>query len=159
MRHLPIPLLVLTVFLLLAGCDTQPATYLVHGMVVYPDGRPLTRGTVEFEALGLKKPITASGEIAPDGTFQLGTFAVNDGAIAGQHRVAVIADYEIGTEIERPEMLPPPVLNPKFSDFKTSGLEFTVKPASNNLLVEVEYALPPQTEPGTDAASLESPAE
>ena len=61
----------------LSGCSEQPATYVVHGMVVYPDGKPVTRGTVEFELIVGKNPITASGEIAEDGTFQLGTFEEN----------------------------------------------------------------------------------
>lgn len=123
-----------------AGCGGRPKTYLVHGTVVFPDGQPLTRGTVEFEALGQTKPITASGEIAKDGTFQLGTFAANDGAIAGEHRVAVVSDYQIGTGVERPGELPPLQLDPKFASFKTSGLKFTIKPRMNNILVEVDYA-------------------
>lgn len=124
----------------LSGCSEQPATYVVHGMVVYPDGKPVTRGTVEFELMAGKNPITASGEIAKDGTFQLGTFEENDGAVAGRHRAAVIADFEIGTNEERPELLPPKILDPKFSEFKTSGLEFKVEPKSNSILVEVDYA-------------------
>ena len=127
---------------LAAGCGGPPKTYLVHGTVVFPDGQPLIRGTVEFEALGQTKPITASGEIAKDGTFQLGTFAANDGAIAGEHRVAVISGYEIGTGVERPGELPPPQLDPKFRSVKTSGLKFTIKPRINYILVEVDYATP-----------------
>ncbi len=122
------------------GCGGAPTAYLVHGTVVFPDGKPLTRGTVEFEALGQPKPITASGEIATDGTFQLGTYRPKDGAIAGEHRVAVIADYEIGTGVERPGELPPPQLHSKFRSFKTSGLKFTIKPKMNNILIEVDYA-------------------
>ena len=122
------------------GCGQQPTAYVVHGMVVFPDGRPLTKGTVEFEAIGQPKPITASGEIASDGTFQLGTFLPKDGAVAGQHRVAVIADFESETREERPTLLPPLQLHPKFSSFKTSGLKFTVKPLMNNFLVPVEHA-------------------
>lgn len=123
-----------------AGCGGPPKTYLVHGMVVFPDGQPLTRGTVEFETLHQNKAITASGEIAKDGTFRLGTFAPNDGAIAGEHRVAVISDYVIGTGVERPGELPPPLLDPKFRSFKTSGLKFTIKPQMNNILVPIDYA-------------------
>ena len=144
-----------SLFAVLSGCDSRPETFLVHGMVVYPDGKPMTEGTVEFEALHQKKPITASGDINEDGTFQLGTFEVNDGAIAGTHRVAVIANYVIGTGIERPGLIPPPVLDPKFSDFKTSTLEFEVKPSSNNILVEVDYAPLPQKDGDMDGSMLE----
>lgn len=125
---------------LASGCGGPPTAYLVHGTVVFPDGTPLTRGTVEFEAIGQKKPITASGEIAADGTFQLGTYQPKDGAIAGEHRVAVISDYEIGTGVERPGELPPSKLHSKFRSFKTSGLKFTIKPRMNNILIEVDYA-------------------
>ena len=141
--------------LIISGCDSKPETYLVHGMVVYPDGKPLTEGTVEFEALDLKKPITASAEINEDGTFQLGTYEARDGAIAGKHRAAIIANYEIGTGVERPGLIPPPVLDPKFSDFKTSPLQFEVKPAPNNILVEVDYAPPPKKEDELDETTLE----
>ena len=120
-----------------SGCSEQPKTYLVHGMVVFPDGKPLTKGTVEFEVTASSKPITATGAIGLDGTFELGTYAAKDGAIVGQHRVVVIADHMIGTGEERPEALPPPVLDPKYHDYKTSGLTFTVKPEVNNILIEV----------------------
>ena len=123
-----------------SGCNRPPMAYVVHGMVIFPDGKPLTKGTVEFEAIGQRKPITASGQIAKDGTFQLGTFQPGDGAISGQHRVAVIVDYDIGTGVERPQELPPPELHPRFRSFKTSGLKYTVEPRMNNILVEVEYA-------------------
>lgn len=133
-----------------SGCGGQPTAYLVHGTVIFPDGQPLTRGTVEFEAIGREKPITASGEIASDGTFQLGTFQPKDGAIAGEHRVAVISDYEIGTGVERPGELPPPQLHSKFRSFKTSGLKVTIEPRMNNILIEVDYApLPNEKSPGT----------
>ena len=140
---------------LMAGCSGQANTYLVHGMVVYPDGKPLTRGTVEFEATHEGRQITASAEIAPDGTFQLGTFAPNDGAVAGHHRVAVIADFEIATGWERPDMVPPPALHPRYRNFGTSGLEFDIKPRTNNILVEVDYA--PPEEKDDDGASSEEP--
>lgn len=121
----------------------------MHGMVVYPDGQPLKEGTIEFETLDLDMPITASGEIAADGTFQLGTYTVNDGALEGRHRVAVIADYEIGTGVERPGLIPPPVLDPRFEDFQTSPLKFTIKPGTNNLLIEIDYA-PTRSEDSCD---------
>jgi len=80
------------------------------------------------------------GEIAKDGTLRLSTFAASDGAIAGEHRVAVVSDYEIGTGVERPGELPPLQIHPKFRSFKTSGPKFTIKPRMNNILVEVDYA-------------------
>ncbi len=124
----------------MCGCSDRPPTYVVHGMVVFPDGKPLTKGTVEFETEYDGQVITASSDIANDGTFQLGTFEVNDGAVAGEYRVAVIADYDIGTGVERPGKLPKAALHPKYRDFNTSKLEFAVKPQMNNILIEVDYA-------------------
>src|SRR5262245_39683599 len=130
----------IALFSAVSGCSRPPTAYVVHGMVVFPDGTRLTKGTVEFEAIGQSKPITASGEIKQDGTFLLGTYRPGDGAISGQHRVAVIVDYHIGTGVERPQELPAAELHPRFRSFKTSGLKYTVEPRMNNILVEVDYA-------------------
>ena len=131
--------LIVTIATVAAGCSDQRETYIVHGMVVYPDGKPLTKGTVEFEATDEERPITATSEIESDGTFQLGTFAPKDGAVPGRQRIAVITDAEIGTEAERPELLPPALVASRFSEFRTSGLETVVEPRMNNVLIEVDY--------------------
>lgn len=123
-----------------AGCsDGNPATYPVHGSVRFADGKPLTKGTVEFEVMDHEMAITATGEISEEGTFQLGTFESDDGAIAGRHRAVVVADHQIGTGAERPGLLPV-LLHPRFRDFDTSGLEFEVKPEDNEFTISVEYA-------------------
>lgn len=129
-------------FVVASGCSNgNPRTHPVHGEVRFPDGKPLTNGSVEFELLDQEKPITATGEISKDGSFVLGTFELDDGAIAGRHRAVVIADHEIGAGLERPGKLPPPTLHPRFRDFKTSGLEFVVEPGENEtIIIEVDYA-------------------
>jgi hypothetical protein len=136
-RSLPFVLLLVTAF----GCSNgNPKTYDVHGVVSFPDGAPLTKGTIEFESLDTETPLTARSEIAEDGTFELGTFDADDGAVAGRHRVVVVSNHEIGTGAERPDQLERPTLHPRFADFKTSGLEFEVKPDENEFTVAVEYA-------------------
>lgn len=123
------------------GCFSgNPKTYPVTGKVTFPDGKPLTKGTVEFELLDQEKPSTATGEISEDGTFELGTFELDDGAVAGRHRAVVIADHEIGTGVERPGIVPRTGLHPRFREYKTSGLEFTVEPEKNEINISVEYA-------------------
>ncbi len=71
------------------GSSTQAqaafSTVPVKGKVLLK-GKPLTSGTVKFEPDAGR---TAYGEIGPDGTFTLGTFSTNDGAVGGTHRVAV----------------------------------------------------------------------
>lgn len=124
------------------GCgESRPATYEVKGSVVFKDGTPLDHGSVEFQTEHSGKPITAIGEINSDGSFQLRTYKANDGALPGKHRVAVFSQPMIGTGAERPDAVPPPTLDPKYSDTKTSGLEFTVKEDSeNSFKIEVERA-------------------
>lgn len=129
----------------LAGCsDGNPRRYAVNGQVLFPDGRPLTTGTVERETLDEEEPLTATGTVSENGTFELGTFDVDDGAVAGRHRVVVLGDAEIGTGTERPGLLPPPTLHPRYRDYKTSGLEFTIEPDDNDIKIQVEYAPKPQ---------------
>jgi hypothetical protein len=57
----------------------------VEGKVTYQD-KPLEFGTVLFQP-DIGPP--ASGEIAPDGTFHLSTYAQGDGAVLGSHRVSI----------------------------------------------------------------------
>lgn len=127
--------------LIAAGCSSsEEKTYEVRGLVRYTDGKLLREGSVEFERMNTKKPITATGRIKPDGTFELGTFGLADGAVAGHHRVVVIAGQNDASRHERPWLLPSIKLHPKYRDFKTSGLQFEVKPESNHFVIEVEYA-------------------
>ncbi len=134
---MPFALLLVTAI----GCSNgNPKTYDVHGVVRFPDETPLTSGTIEFESLDHEIPLTARAEITEDGTFELGTFTVDDGAVEGRHRAVVVANHEIGTGAERPGRLEPAKLHPRFADFNTSGLEFEVKPGENEFTVSVEYA-------------------
>ena len=72
-----------------AGCgggQTAP----VDGRVKFKDGSDvsvLADYEVDFQPAGGKT--SASGHIAADGTFKLTTFGADDGAIPGQHRVAI----------------------------------------------------------------------
>jgi hypothetical protein len=83
------PLIMAVVFL--GGCrpgyqlDTAP----VSGKVLV-DGKPLATGTVLFTPMHGRG---ARGVIKSDGSFTLSTYRDADGAILGEHRIAVIA-YE-----------------------------------------------------------------
>lgn len=126
---------------LIVGCGTdKEETYPVRGIVRFPDGKLMREGTVEFEIMGRKEPMTATGDIGPDGSYQLGTFTLDDGAVAGQHRVVVISDHMIGNGAERPGMIPKQVLDPKYRDFRTSRLVFEVKEGNNDIAIDVQYA-------------------
>ncbi|MDA1056189.1 MAG: hypothetical protein O3C40_37900 [Planctomycetota bacterium] len=123
------------------GCSNgNPKTYEVRGVVRFPDGQTLAEGTIEFEALDREMPIMATSEIGEDGTFEMGTFAMDDGAVEGRHRAVIVSNHEIGTGAERPGRLEQSKLHLRFADFNTSKLEFDVKPGKNEFNITVEYA-------------------
>lgn len=112
--------------ILCAGCGPHgPAVAPVKGKVVL-DGRPLAVGIVNTLPSAGRG---AHGEIQADGSFQLHTFAKNDGALVGLHKVSVAAyDGSGGKTPESPYgklLVPKRYLNPETSELKidvqTSG--------------------------------------
>jgi hypothetical protein len=99
--------------LLLCGCgEGRPTRVPVSGVVLL-DGQPLTRGHVRFVPPNDR---ASSGDIGPDGRFTLSCFEIGDGAVVGQHQVAVIANEPLNeTEMRwhAPE---------KYADHTTSGI-------------------------------------
>ena len=93
------PLFTLAILLLVGcgdGADRLP-TAAVSGTVTL-DGQPLKKGDVTFVPQdGSGRP--ATGTIQSDGSFILGTYDDDDGAVLGQHRVAVVC--------QEPRGLPP----------------------------------------------------
>jgi hypothetical protein len=87
-----VPILALS---LLLGCGTDdmsgPKLIPVKGKVSYK-GKPLAKGTVRFSADGYGRD--ASGQLQPDGTYEIGTMKPGDGTTAGSHRVFI-------TEVEK----------------------------------------------------------
>jgi len=122
------------------GCGTRgPKTYPVSGKVVFPDGAPLTTGGVVLcESMAAKgtQP-NARGAIRSDGTFRLSTFGESDGALAGKHRAVVRAKRDAADFLER-NIIPRPVIDPRFEDYEKSGLQFTVQPGNNEVTLVVE---------------------
>jgi hypothetical protein len=124
------------------GCGRgQLPTYRAGGKVAFPDGTPLSGGSVEFQPLSSEHAVSARGKIQPDGTFQLGTFGSADGAVEGEHRALVIPPAP-----DRGPMLPStlraavPIIDPRFQRFETSELKFAVTrdPAKNQFVIQVE---------------------
>jgi hypothetical protein len=124
----------LWVLVVITGCGNQRPAYPVEGKVVYPDGQPLTEGTVEFETIeDIKTRLNARGEIQPDGTFRLTTYVDNDGAVAGEHRALVMPPLAVDNSapVKRP-------IKAHYRGYETSGLRFTVKPEPNTFTIEVQ---------------------
>lgn len=111
----------------LPGCggdSSRPpagAVVPVKGVVTYK-GKPLTKGTVRFEPDAGRE---AQGDIGPDGSFALTTFAQHDGAVRGVHRVTVTG-------------LPRNVLPVKFHSAGSSPVEVEVTADKTDYAVELK---------------------
>jgi hypothetical protein len=126
----------LTIVLLLSLSGCGKSYYAVHGKVTYPDGKPVSKGIVVFESMESDAPISARGDIQPDGTYKLSTERPGDGVPAGKYRVLITPRVE---NPDAPERVP---FDKRFTDFKTSGLQFEVRSGDNNFPIEVTRAGP-----------------
>ncbi len=110
------------------GCGSpseHPETVPVQGKVSYK-GAPVPKGTISFQSDGGE---VAIGEIQPDGTYKLSTFAEEDGAVPGHAKVSVVANTGDPNMMpgSSPGYTPPKDLVPKkYNKPETSGLEANV---------------------------------
>jgi hypothetical protein len=115
------------------GGQTAP----VDGRVKFKDGGDasvLAGYEVDFQPAGGKT--SATGQIAADGTFKLTTFGADDGAIPGQHRVAITPPQSADPD-KPPQKSKLPA---KYSSFDTSELTVEIKPGRNRIELELERA-------------------
>jgi hypothetical protein len=95
------------------GCSKRsslPETYPVRGKVVFQGGQPVRGGAVWFQPQN-DPHVSTSGEINPDGTFTLHSSRAgghSPGAIAGPHRVTVVAALEGRSRAQVSPHLPRP---------------------------------------------------
>jgi hypothetical protein len=113
------PLLVL-----LTGCGGN--LHSVEGKVVFPDGTPLTGGTIEFAPVNKDAMLGPRAEIREDGTFSASTHKEGDGAPEGEYRVQITPP-----DNEEPGRPKPQPFDRRFSSYEKSGLKYTVKPGRN----------------------------
>jgi hypothetical protein len=116
---------------MLVGCSSDLET--VTGRVTFADGTPLDEGSVICEMKDGEKTIMAQGNIERDGSFRLGTHVEGDGAKRGNYRVLVVA--RALSDAERSTRLP--IIDSKYSQFETSGLELEVNEGRNELNITV----------------------
>lgn len=125
----------------LPGCGSgKLPTYPVTGKVTFENGHPLTTGGIVLcESLDVQSdgvPVVARGKIEKDGTFELFTFEEGDGVVAGKHRVLVRAQRDEDDYLKR-GIVPRPVIDERFEDYETSGLELTVEEDDNDFPIVV----------------------
>ena len=81
----------------ITGCGdstSRQPVYPVSGSVAY-NGVPVAGASVSFMAAGSSR--AATGTTDSQGNFQLSTYALNDGAIAGVHKITVSKTATAGT--------------------------------------------------------------
>ena len=124
--------------ILLAGCGGGRPVYPTKGKVTYPDGTPISAGRVNFRPVDDPAPVVARGELAEDGTFELTTFDEGDGALEGRHLAIVMPRYKF--DVERHVEYIAAEIDPRYYNYETSGLEFTVTDdaAENEFTLVVE---------------------
>lgn len=116
---------------LVVGCNRSDRlpTYAVSGRVILPDGSPVGPGTIIFESH--EHAMAARGTIHPDGSFTLGTYEEDDGAVAGLHTATVIPAAPDDFDPDTQPYAPPPI-DQRYMHPDTSGLEFEVKEQGPN---------------------------
>ena len=121
-------LFVVVMFVFLSGgCRKNSA---VSGIVTFPDGTPLTVGQVVFET----PDFSTTGRIQADGSYQMGTYKVDDGIPKGKYRVSIQNVMQVQEDWSRGPNVPPITIFPKewpidkkFTSPGTSGLTCEVK--------------------------------
>lgn len=130
--------LILMVLAFAGGCGSRlPATAPVSGRVTYK-AKPLANADVTFTPGEGKR--SATGRTDADGRFTLGTFATDDGALLGKHRVTVVANgpprpAKAGEGSGMPGETVPgdPLIPKKYFNAETSGLEHEVVRGTNTV--------------------------
>ncbi|MBL6704887.1 MAG: carboxypeptidase regulatory-like domain-containing protein [Planctomycetaceae bacterium] len=141
------PCLLAIVSTITIGCgDENLPTYPVEGMVIFSDATPVRGGTIELQSVDHR--INAVGQIDSQGKFQVTTFAKNDGAVAGRHKVVII-QFNIVEEYSqqhRHHAHSNSAVARKHASYDTSGLEIHVQAnAKNDCRIVVERE--PEAEP------------
>lgn len=139
MKTIAFALLAMIGIILSNGCSRGPALAPVKGTVTI-DGSPLAKGTIIFEANGLR-PATArieNGQIVEVTTYKTG-----DGAPVGSHKVAISANEDgASAVVENPGEAKVPDVNymsgkslipAHYNDPNTSGLTAEIKRGDNVL--------------------------
>lgn len=121
-------LLIIAAALAGSGCGRSVGLVPVRGRVTI-DGEPLTTGAVMLQP---DAGPAAQAKINPDGSFCLGTFEPDDGAIPGRAVVRVVCRQDI-TPAGGERAFGPSLIPEHYTRFETSGLEVDVQPGMDSL--------------------------
>jgi len=135
------PLLLLLAVVL--GCGDGKSFDVTGKVTMKSDGKPLEGATIVFRPVENPDSFSARGYVAEDGTYHLTTKNPNDGIPAGKYQIAVMAKLP---RVDRDKVKgpPPSPIDPKYSKYESSGLEFTVSPQGPHV-----YDIQVDPNPGT----------
>ena len=129
-RDIQVCLLLTSTIVLVAGCgDSLPKRVPVSGQVLIDD-KPLTQGSIRLFPSNARP---ATGEIGPDGRFQLTTFGDQDGVVLGTHAVAVNALEILSSKSQRWHV------PKKYSNPRTSSLTAVIDGPTDSLKIELTW--------------------
>jgi hypothetical protein len=126
------PLLVASFVVMIAGCPDGKKTYPVKGKFVWPDGssaKELAGSGVAFQCP--EQQVSSHGTIDEEGCFVLRYDKPGDGTVAGKHRILILLGVDDGGRKMQ-------IVHPRYENYKTSGLEVTVEPTTNEFVLKVE---------------------
>jgi len=143
---------------MLAGCGRRPPALAEVSGTVTLDGEPLARGTLTFEAAGLR-PATA--QILDGRIIEATTRRSNDGVPVGHQRIAVFSREEPhAAPADRSQRRGPPgttrfpasmagqsLLPARYNDPATSGLSAIIQPGHNTLSLTLTRGPSPDHDP------------
>jgi len=116
---------------LCAGCgDGRPKVVPVSGQVLI-DGEPLTHGFVRFAPPDSR---VAIGRLDKDGHFRLTSFESGDGAVTGQHRIAIKSHEPVAGSNKIKWHAPR-----KYSNYSSSGLTQEITKATDSIVIELTW--------------------
>ncbi|MDX1962969.1 MAG: hypothetical protein SFX18_07440 [Pirellulales bacterium] len=124
---------------LIIGCGSSVPVYEVTGEVVFPDGKPLTTGMVEFRSIDLPLTFLASGPIGKDGKFRLEGGKHGAGATPAKYKVIVVVDKVAHVDRQTGKRKSQFPIAAEFRDYQSTPLEFRVtdNPANNHFRIQV----------------------
>ncbi|MEX2309854.1 MAG: hypothetical protein WD738_19945 [Pirellulales bacterium] len=98
--------ILLMLFAATVGCGGKELAE-VRGKVTF-GGQPVTSGVLVFSPIAKSEDQapgkSSTGDIQPDGSFQLSTHQIHDGAIVGRHRVRFIPSIDDDEKVDSPRM-------------------------------------------------------
>ena len=99
------------------------------------EGKPLTSGAIMVQP---EAGPAAQARIQPDGSFRLGTFVPDDGAIPGRATVRIVCRQDL-TQPGEERAFGRSLIPEKYGQFESSGLSVEIKAGMPPLLIELSH--------------------